>query len=1073
MASTAAPSGVTVTRSGDNYTISWKQGASYSAQSIFGQRKGLGKNYRNLGGGVTSYVWNIPKNAYYPVGTLQAAPAIVFGVKGLQNGTWSAESSKEFAVTPPIKPTVKAELSSQDDNVVTFSYSIDWDANKIDKNTTGAMFTDFQWWTAILPNSNLEPEEVTEWSEPETGPVDHDSGSKEYRESVVLSDNYSYTRYFKIVARGPGGDSEPAYAKHVYAIPYAPNILRDAATAVKLRTGVGARVSVTWTVDDTNARPIDDVYVEYAIETPVSSHYDVNDKRIVILSVPSIENWTTVSTRKDATKEHGAIDGTTFIIDREIPPDKWVFVRVVARHDNVQSPSDTVFVKNGWKGRSEIDELLWGLEPWDTPDEDNGTSYFNVLAEPSDLSATVNDNIATVTVNNNSSVSESVVGIYYRSNINTTPRLIGIKPAGSTAPVAVILPDEEADEISFGAQAILANYTPIRAKVGAPTLYAISNSQATSSGIIWDDRAVPKPPTNIDLSSPRSGVVRITWDWTWTEANGVELSWSDHEDAWESTDGPTTHKIEDRIVNAWNISGLNVGIWYFRIRLYKIDKEATTYGTYSDIKWFKLVSSPDTPVLTITPNIVPSDGNITCYWAFTAIDGDEQMQADICEVTIDGDNITYGDVVAQARNEQFKTISVSDLGWEVGSKHYLAVRIVTISGEQSDNWSVPKPIQVLDRPVASIDHTSLETITVIDDEEQEISHQQLSLTEMPLVVSASGAGESGSITYILERSGNYHLYRPDENDYTGFDGETIAIIKKSATAVEGESADYTVSIGVDDLIGSLDDGAYYNLIAIVQDSYGLTDQASLNFAVHWDHQAVVPSAEIEMDNDAMVAFITPTQPETGYEAGDVCDIYRLSADKPELIVENAEFGTKYVDPYPTLGTQGGHRIVYKTANGDYITESNKFAWTDYGDAEGDILHRFATIIDFGDDQAIFPYDLSLSNKWTKDFTQTKYLGGSIEGDWNPTVDRSATVKTRIAVEEDSDLIISMRKLAMYSGVCHVRTPDGSNFAANVDVNEDREERKINMIASFSLDIKKVDSVGFDGVPYENWVVNHN
>lgn len=1072
MASTAAPSGVTVTRSGDNYTISWKQGTSYSTQSIFAQRKGLGKNYVNgLGGDRTSYVWTIPKNGYYPIGTLLAAPAIVFGVRGYQNGAWSAESIREFVVTPPLKPTINAELSSQNDNVVKFSYSIDWTGKNVDKNTTGAMFTNFQWWSTILPNSDLKPEEVTNWTETGVDDNDLDSTSKEFTESVILSENYSYTRYFKVVARGPGGDSEPAYAKYVYAIPHSP--YNVSAAAVHLRFGVGIRVSVEWIAEETKTRPLDNVYVEYAIETPDSSHEDdYNGVRRISLFPPSNPNWTSVAILKDATKTYGTFDGTTFIIDHNIPEDKYIFVRVVAQYGNRRSPSETVFVENNSRFVSIIDDLIWGLEPLGSPPrEDTGASYSNILSDPSGLSATINGNIATVTVNNNSPITESIVGIYYRSNVNRNPRLIGIKPAGSTSAISIQLPDENADQISLGAKAILADYTPILPEVSGVTSYAISNEQATSVGIIWDDRPVPKPPSNINLSSPRSGIVRITWDWTWTEANGVELSWSDQADAWESTNEPTIYNIENQRVNAWNISGLDTGMWYFRIRLYKIDKDAVTYGTYSDIKSFKLVASPATPVLTITPSIVPPDGNITCYWAFTAIDGDEQIQADICEVTIDGDNITYGDVIAQANDEQFKTLNVNSLGWDAGSKYYLAVRIVTMSGEQSNNWSVPKPIQVLNTPIASIDNTSLEIITVVDDEEQEITHQQLSLTEMPLTVSASGAGESGSVTYILERSGDYNLYRPDDNEFTGFDGETIAIVKKSATNAEGESADYTVFITLDDLLGTLDDGAYYNLIAIVQDSYGQTAQTSLNFAVHWDHQAVVPSAEITIDNEAMVAFITPTMPATGYENGDVCDIYRLSADKPELIIENAEFGTKYVDPYPALGDQGGHRIVYKTANGDYITESNQFAWTDYGYDDGDVIDRFATVIDFGDNQAIFPYDLSLSSRWSKDFTQTKYLGGSIEGDWNPTVERTATVRTRVAVKEDSDLIYAMRRLATYSGICHVRTPDGSSFSANIDVSEDREEKKINMVASFSLDIRRVDTVGFDGVPYDSWTTS--
>lgn len=1066
----SAPSGVTVARSGDNFTVSWKQGAQYSAQSAFDQLKGAGKYYKAVGAGETSTVWPIPwETAYYPT-TSTKALGLIFGIKGARNGRWSGESIREFTISKPLKPTVTAELSSENENMTTFKYSIDWDGKKLNKDTTAAMFTNFKWWSVLLPNSDLNPEQVKNWEE--TGVNDNgvDNTTKEITESVVLEDNYSVTRYFKVVARGPAGDSEPAYAKHVYAIPNAPRIVKT--RAVRLKNDSGYRVSVQWVADESNSRPIDSISIEYAITTPDSSHEDVNGTRQVKLLVPNISSWTSISVVKDASKSEGAIDGATFIIDQnELPDDSWIFVRVVAKHDKKISSSDITLV-NEYSKLGLIEDLVYGLGRWDGSNNRDGVRFNNRLANPSGLSATITDNIATVTVTNNSNLRESIVGIYYRSDIDSSPRLIGIKPAGTTAPLSIELPDEGANQISLGAQAFLANYTPIYPKSSGVTEYALTSIRAESSGILWDDRPVPKPPSNIGLSSPDPGTIRITWDWSWLEANGVEISWADHPDAWESTNGPSTYNIENRRVNAWNISGLNVGIWHFKIRLYKTDGDATTYGTYSERKEFKLSSTPATPSLTITPDpaIVPPNGSVTCYWGFTAIEGDTQVSADICEAIRNQDgSITYGDIIGVAGTEQHKTLKMADLRWTAGSKHFVAVRVVTASGEDSGEWSIPKSVQVLDKPVAEITSTSLETITVVDDEEQSISHQQLSLTTLPLAVSASGAGEAGQVTYILERSGDYHLDRPDENQYMGFDGETVAIVRKSASNVGNAAADYSVSIGVNDLIGRLDDGAYYRLIAITQDSYGQTAQDSLEFAVHWSHQAVKPSATITIDKDNLVAFITPKRPSSGYASGDVCDIYRLSVDKPELIIENAALNTKYVDLYPTLGSLGGHRIVYKTSNGDYITESNEFAWTDYRAADGDILDKFATIIDFGDDRIVLPYDLSLSSKWSKDFEQTKYLGGSIVGDWNPAVERSTTVRTRIAVREDSELIETARRLAIYSGVCHVRTPDGSSFAANVEVGEDREEQKINMIASFTLEITRVDSTGFDGMPYSEWI----
>ena len=602
--------------------------------------------------------------------------------------------------------------------------------------------------------------------------------------------------------------------------------------------------------------------------------------------------------------------------------------------------------------------------------------------------------------------------------------------------------------------------------------------------------------------------MRLTWDWTWTEANGVELSWADHDDAWESTEQPQTYTLENKRASAWNVAGLHVGTWYFRIRLFKIDGETATYGTYSEIKGVKLSATPAVPVLTLSADVVPPDGEVTCYWSFTATDGDEQSGAKIAEVILDSNNTptSYIDLPYTVNNEQYKTISVGDRGWETGSTHYLAVKVITMSGEESENWSIPRPIQILEPIEAEITSSSIQTI---DDEPY--------LTTLPLTVSATGADETGYMTYILERADDYHLMRPDESEATGFKGETVALVEQTANSVytvtDDTSADsaktyytrsgsdpdfvytevsidadaqinphalgyYEISgynfdseIGLDNLISPLDDGASYILAAIAQDSYGQRAEATAPFTVKWDHQAVKPSATIEVDNDKMVAVIKPVMPATGYTEGDVCDIYRLSVDRPELIVEGAEFGTKYVDPYPTLGKMGGHRIVYRTKYGDYIMDGNEIAWTDYDAESGDYLDIFATIIDFGEGQVVLPYDLSLSNKWTKDFTQTKYLGGSIEGDWNPAVERSGTVRTRVAVENDPDLIESMRRLAIYAGVCHVRTPDGSSFSANINVTEDREEKKINMIASFTLEITRIDSEGFDGMTYDEWITD--
>jgi len=333
------------------------------------------------------------------------------------------------------------------------------------------------------------------------------------------------------------------------------------------------------------------------------------------------------------------------------------------------------------------------------------------------------------------------------------------------------------------------------------------------------------------------------------------------------------------------------------------------------------------------------------------------------------------------------------------------------------------------------------------------------LTDMPLTVTVTGAGETGETTVAVERAQSYYLDRPDERTFTGHEGETIALYSQMGAA--------QITIEKDELIGPLDDGALYRLVATVQDGFGQSAEASIEFEVHWDHQALMPEATVEIDNENYIAIITPIEPQ-GAEQGDTVDIYRLSVDRPELIYSGAEFGTAYVDPFPALGEMGGHRIVYKTANGDYITEDNELAWTDYTQEDTGGIDTMFNIIDYSNGQVQLMYDITLSSGWDKDFQETKYLGGHIQGDWNPAVSRSGNVGGAVATVKDQETIQAMRRLADSAGICHVRTRDGSSYAADVQVSESRDMGQDVVRAEFTLNITRVDPEGYEAMTLADW-----
>ena len=335
--------------------------------------------------------------------------------------------------------------------------------------------------------------------------------------------------------------------------------------------------------------------------------------------------------------------------------------------------------------------------------------------------------------------------------------------------------------------------------------------------------------------------------------------------------------------------------------------------------------------------------------------------------------------------------------------------------------------------------------------------QYKALDRLPLRITTSGAGEGGETTIVVERRDAYHVDRPDESEFNGFKGETIA--------TSTFSGDGSVEYNVTDLIGSFDDTAQYVIIATVKDTYGQTDTAEIPFDVEWDHQASAPkSATVEIDEEYLIAKLTAVAPDDAL-ASDVVDIYRLSADKPELVVSGGQFGTMYVDPYPAIN--GEYRFVTRTADGDYISPDATPAWIDV-DNEWDYDH---SIIDFDGQQVLLYYNLDLSNNWEKSFHATRYLGGSIKGDWDAGVLRTATLSTVAFTEYDADVIDGLRDLAEYEGICHIRTLDGSSFSADLQVQEDRDHEDYGTKASFSIQGTRVDPEEEDGLTYEEWHVN--
>ena len=375
---------------------------------------------------------------------------------------------------------------------------------------------------------------------------------------------------------------------------------------------------------------------------------------------------------------------------------------------------------------------------------------------------------------------------------------------------------------------------------------------------------------------------------------------------------------------------------------------------------------------------------------------------------------------------------------------------ISESGETSGKSDL---VAITVAPAATCSMTnSLQDITITDDDES--TRTVRSLTRLPLTVTVTGAGTGDTTSLVITRAEDYHVERPDESDQNGNEGETIL------------SADQTgsdqITIGLDDLIGSLDDGAKYTLKAIVTDSIGQTAETSEDFEVHWSDQAIIPDGEYLIDRGENIAIINVIAP-AGASASAVCDIYRLSADKPVLIYKGAEFGKKYVDPYPAFGNNAGYRLVYITECGDYNTAENVLAFLDLYDEQ---VEGRSTIINFDGGQIELAHDLKFSSQWEKDFVTIKHLGGSTRSYWMKGVQRKGSITAVSIPDDNEDLLASIRRLSEHEGECHVRTPEGSSFAADVQVSEKWDKGR--GIVDFTLNVTKTEPKGQDGMTLSAW-----
>ena len=766
-----------------------------------------------------------------------------------------------------------------------------------------------------------------------------------------------------------------------------------------------AAVNIRGTVKNTEAS----LNCEAYWETPTDAGHPIDENGVVLqyaietpdagMACPENPSWTQLPPQGSTS----GTEGKFFTIGSPITADKCLFLSVITKHDLEEVES--------------IGVLAGG--------ESIGPLSAPVFTEqPSITSTTI-----TVKASNESNVSDSFVVDYLEKEDGSIEILGKHDSATKVYQVSGI------ENARIGLKAFVGTWNA--------TLKQVEDIKMESP-MTWSIGNVPVAPTLLDFELEQSTVqntVNVTWKYSWADADACEISWSTEPDAWISTDDPEYYIVLKGLENKLAIKDVEAGEpLYVRIRYVKGFDEEAILSPYSDTKAIVISTVPAVPTLTLEKAFYTKGEDITCSWIYVTADGTEQAQAIVAEHT----RTTSGGVTTDNYLNPVEVSTQQKLiypnTWAVGTQHKLCVKVANGSGNWSD-WSEDVTVTIAEPLSCEITQASLTTVST-----------GYELQSLPLTVTVTGAGTGGQTVLAIVRTEDYRLERPTGEDYKGHNGEVIY-----QNVYTGEAQQ---TIVLNDIQGHhLDDGASYKIYASIEDDYGQTDNDEIPFIVNWNHKAVMPSATVAMSDIATITIASNSSAQTG----DYVDIYRKSVDGTELIYTGAQFGGKYVDPYPTIGDYG-YLIVGRNAYGDYIMSNTQPAWYDL-DAT---YESDKTIIDFNGERVELFYNVDVSHSWNKDFKKTKYLGGSIIGDYVTGVERTGNVNfVSIPILEES-MLESMRRLAEYEGECHIRTKEGSSFTACIQVSEDDSHDKHGFVRSFSMSIEKVDPVVLDGMTEADW-----
>ena len=610
-----------------------------------------------------------------------------------------------------------------------------------------------------------------------------------------------------------------------------------------------------------------------------------------------------------------------------------------------------------------------------------------------------------------------------------------------------------------------ANYVSRQFTVKYGSQYKVRARSISAKGKVsgWSDfssnvrtkPSAPKSPPVCSCKKRSDGSISAYLEWeSVATATKYRIEYTTVREDFDTAPGNITSLETDDARTSIEVTGIETGHdYFFRVRAIDENVQGDNASEPTDIAVLSVGEAPAAPTTWSSTSSAFVGETMELYWTHNARDGSAQSYAELSLKINDSEwtsivfknttNATsgeqtdtatflYGEAVSY-KGELYVKMDTENIALK-NAKIQWKVRTAGITDAFSDtDWSTDRSIYIYEKPTLVLSVTSdLAGDTIVE-----------TLTGLPFYV----RGEVDLDSYEIQRPIGYYL-RVIANDLY----ETVDDAGRTKTVNPGDDVyakyfDTTETLIVEMSANNIDleSGMRYTVSCSADMSTGLSVNNSYDFTVSWVDVEYTINADIDIDEVAYTASITPyCQDADGNSVENVTiSVYRREYDGSltEISTGIPNTRTTITDPHPSLD-YARYRLIAKDTRTGAIS---------FYDMPGKLVGCSSVIIqwdeawsrfDMADEYSVegpawsgsllvLPYNISVSDSRKRDVSFITYAGRERPvGYYGTPISESSQWSTTIP-KDDVETIYALRRLSLWAGNVYIREPSGMGFWANV------------------------------------------